>query len=163
MNTQLTNLFIADNSNRLIDSGHETYLSKRSVNNLSILESQAGNNFPTQTGNSQNSFLIAYLLNWKIENDILRSFKRNNSKSETILVAGRIYKKGDINSLRSGITSFVLKQKIWKKIVISFSKMINYPVRIMVDKFGINKYLSVFMLTSVLLGLLADLILRYGF
>jgi hypothetical protein len=161
MNTQLTNLFITDDSNRLIDSGHEDYLSKRSGYYLSLAESPIGKNFPAEANNGQNSFFINYLTNWKIENDVLQSFKRISPKNDTVLVGDTKNNAGEIDSLGLSITVFAREEKCWKKIVAPFSKVFDYPIRIMVEKFGINKYLSVFMLTSVVLGILADLVLRF--
>jgi hypothetical protein len=69
-----------------------------------------------------------------------------------------------IESFRKGAGDYVIKgsHKAWRTVSKKVYNIIIYPVQIMVKEFGISKYLAIFLIIFVILGITAFLTLKNG-
>ena len=161
MNTQGLNLFIIDD-NQLMATGLRIYLNNRFGNNLNILTFNTGESALKEVDANTGIVILDYFLEGENGNDILRSIKKINPNTEVIMLSSNEDIAVAIDSFRNGATDYVVKgDKAWKKITSLVYGVITYPVRIMVREWGLNKYIAIFLLTFVIMGILAYLSVQY--
>ena len=85
--------------------------------------------------------------------DILKSIKYTNPKTEVIMLSGNEDMAIAIETFRSGAKDYVIKGNgSWKKISKLLQLIITEPIRILVREFGVSKYMAIFLLTFVIMG-----------
>lgn len=161
MNTQGLNLFIIDD-NQLMATGLRIYLNNRFGTNLNISIFNTGASALTEVDANTAIVILDYQLEGENGNDILKSIKKINPNTEVIMLSSNENIATAIESFRNGATDYVVKgEKAWKKVTSLVYGVITYPVRIMVREWGLNKYLALFILTFVVMGILAYLSVQY--
>lgn len=161
MNTQGLNLFIIDD-NQLAATGLKIYLNNRFGTNLTISTFNTGASALTEVDANTAIVILDYQLEGENGNDILKSIKKINPTTEVIMLSSNENIATAIESFRNGATDYVVKgEKAWKKVTSLVYGVITYPVRIMVREWGLNKYLALFILTFVVMGIVAYLSVQY--
>ena len=104
--------------------------------------------------------ILDYYLRDEKGTDVLANIKTINPKTKVIMFSSNEDAGAAIESYRKGASDYVLKgEKAWKNICRS-NKIIMYPIYIMVNKFSINKYLAVFLITFITMGIAVYIALR---
>lgn len=153
MNTQGLNLFIVDD-NQLMVTGLRNYLDNRFGTNLNISTFNTGESALKKVDEDTSIVILDYYLGDENGNDVLKSIKKINPKTEVIMLSSNEDIGIAIDSFRSGATDYVIKgEKSWRKIISLIQEIIVYPVRVMVREFGINKYIAIFLLTFMVMGI----------
>jgi DNA-binding NarL/FixJ family response regulator len=161
MNTQGLNLFIIDD-NQLMATGLRIYLNNRFGTNLNISTFNTGVSALKEVDTNTAIVILDYYLEGENGNDILKSIKKINPNTEVIMLSSNEDIAIAIDSFRNGATDYVVKgEKAWKKVTSLVYGVITYPVRIMVREWGLNKYIAIFILTFVIMGVLAYLSVQY--
>jgi len=161
MNTQGLNLFIIDD-NQLMATGLKIYLNNRFGTNLNISTFNTGVSALKEVDKNTGIVILDYQLEGENGNDILKSIKRINPNTEVIMLSSNEDIATAIDSFRNGATDYVVKgEKAWKKVTSLVYGVITYPVRIMVREWGLNKYIAIFLLTFVIMGIIAYLSVEY--
>lgn len=94
--------------------------------------------------------------------EILKSIKEINPKTEVIMFTNNEDISMAVESFRMGATDYVVKGKgALTKIHQLVYHIITEPIRIMVKEFGISKYMAIFVLTFITMGLVVFFVLRY--
>lgn len=162
MNNPVTNLFIVD-SDKVMVSGLKQYLNDRFGKNLLISSFYTGESCLEKIDKNTDFVILAYYLNGSTGNDVLRSIKKINSKTEVIMLSSNENVGIAIDAFRSGAKDFIIKgQNDRKKIASRLQNIFMYPVRVLVKEFAISKYLAMFLLTFVTMGILVAIILKQG-
>jgi DNA-binding NarL/FixJ family response regulator len=153
MSPQGINLFIVDD-NVLMVTGLRNFLNSKFGNSIKISTFLNGESAVKKIDANTNIVILDYFLPGENGNDVLVSIKKINPKTEVIMLTSNEDIGIAIDSFRKGATDYVIKGgKSWKKITSLVYNIVTYPVRILVREFGISKYLAIFLLTFVLLGI----------
>jgi DNA-binding NtrC family response regulator len=161
MKTQTLNLFIVDD-NPLLLLGLQNYLQNRFGTNLNISTFGNGASALQKVDRDTSIVILDYFLEGENGNEVLKSIKKINPETQVIMLSSNEDMGVAIDSFRNGATDYVIKgEKSWKKINSIVYKIITYPIRIMVDEFGINKYIAMFLLTFIAMGLGVYFSLKY--
>lgn len=154
MNTAGTNLFIVD-SDRNAVNGLQQYLNNRFGTSLNISTFYTGESCLKKIDNNTGLVILAYFLDGIKGNEILKSIKLINPKTQVIMHSSNDDMGIAIDSFRKGATDYVVKgDNSWKKISSLVNKIVLYPVKILVSELGISKYLAMFILSFAGLGLI---------
>ncbi len=153
MKNETLNLFIVDD-NQLMVTGLKNYLQTRFGNNLAISTFYSGKSALEKVDADTSIVILDYFLEGENGNDVLKSIKQINPNTEVIMLSSNEDMGIAIDSFRNGATDYVIKgEKSWKKINSLVYKIITYPIRVMVKEFGINKYIAMFLLTFLVMGI----------
>ncbi len=152
MNTQRLNLFIVDD-NQLMVTGLRNYLDNKFGANLHISPFYTGKSALEKVDKDTSIVILDYYLKDENGNEVLQAIKKINPKTEVIMLSSNEDIGIAIDSFRKGATDYVIKgDKAWKKLTSIVYEVITYPIRVMVREFNISKYLAVFLLTFVVMG-----------
>ncbi|MDP2387814.1 MAG: response regulator [Bacteroidota bacterium] len=161
MKMQELNLFIVDD-NSLVLTNLRNYLNIRFGNDLKISTFHTGANALKEVNKDTDIVILDYDLGAENGNDVLKSIKKINSNTEVIMFTSNDEIGVAIESFRNGASDYVIKgDKELKKIASLINKIITYPIRIMVREFGISKYLAIFLLTFVSVGVVVFITMHY--
>ena len=154
------NLFIVDD-NKLVVSDLKNYLIQRFGLNLNISTFYDGESCLKNVDKDTNIVILDYDLNGKNGLEVLKEIKTKNPKTEVIMFSSNEDIATAIQSFRGGAKDYVVKgQGSWKKITKLVYTIITEPIRIIVREFKVSKYMAVFLLTFVIMGLIVLFTLR---
>lgn len=161
MKTQGLNLFIVDD-NSLVLSALRNYLDNRFGKDLNITTFLSGENALKKIDKDTDIVILDYHLKNENGNEVLKSIKRINSKTEVIMLTSNEEVGVAIESFRIGASDYVIKGKsALKSISLLVNDIITYPIRIMVREFGISKFLAIFLLTFISVGIVVYSVMHY--
>lgn len=161
MKSQTLNLFIVDDD-KLTVANLRIYLEGRFGTNLNISTFDSGAGAIQCVNQDTDIVILDYALPGENGNAVLKLIKTINPKTEVIMLSSNDNMAVAIESFRNGAADYVIKgEKDWKKITSLVYKIITYPVRMMVQEFGINKYIAMFLVTFVIMGVGVSVALRY--
>lgn len=161
MKTQGLNLFIIDD-NSLVSTNLRNFLNTRFGKDLSISTFLTGASALKEINKDTDIVILDYDLGGENGNDVLKSIKSINSDTEVIMFTSNDEIATAIESFKNGASDYVIKgDKSLKKIVSLINKIITYPINIMVREFGISKFVAIFLLTFVSVGVVVFTVMQY--
>ena len=161
MNNQGMNLFIVDD-NQLVLLQLRIYLQNRFGTGINISTFSDGQSALKKIDKDTGIVILDYYLEGENGNQILKSIKAINPKTEVIMHSSNEDVAIAIESFRSGASDFVVKgNKSQKKLNSIILKILTYPIRIMVREFGISKYLAIFLMSFVTMGIVVACFIKY--
>ncbi|MGZ4034358.1 MAG: response regulator [Bacteroidia bacterium] len=161
METQGTNLFIVDD-NPTVASDLKNYLKNRFGNGIHISTFYDGDSCLKKVDKNTNIVILDYFLNGKNGNEVLKMIKKINPKTEVIMLSGNEDIAVAIEAFRKGATDFVIKGPgAWKKITKIVSYIVTAPIRILVREFGVSKFMAIFLMTFITMGIVVALVLHF--
>ncbi len=153
MNTQGLNLFIVDD-NALMVTGLRSYLTNRFGKDLNISTFLTSESALKCVNENTHIVILDYYLENENGNEVLKSIKKINPKTEVIMLSNNEDMGVAIDSFRKGASNYVIKgDKAWKKITHIVLDIITYPVRILVQEFKVTKFVAIFLLTFLVMGI----------
>jgi DNA-binding NarL/FixJ family response regulator len=153
METQGMNLFIVDD-NRLMVTDLKHYLQNRFGVSLRISTFNDGVSCLEKVDNEIHIVILDYFMKGKNGLEVLKSIKAINPKIEVIILSCNEDIALAIETFRAGATDYVIKgQGAWTKVTKLVNYIITEPIRIMVREFGVSKYMAIFLLTFVTMGI----------
>lgn len=153
MSTQHNRLFIIDD-NQLLVADLRIYLENTFGESLTISTFNSGESALRKVDHETNIVILDYDLPGENGNEILKSIKQINPKTEVIMLTSNEDVKTAIDAFRNGATDFVIKGvKAEKKIGSLIYNILTYPIRILTREFGVSKYFAIFILTFVSVGI----------
>lgn len=153
MNTQHNRLFIVDD-NPLLVADLRIYLESTFGETLTITTFNSGESALKKVNKDTNIVILDYHLPGENGNEILKSIKLINPKTEVIMLTSNEDVKTAIDAFRNGATDYVIKGvKADKKIRSLIYNILAYPIRVLAREFGISKYVAIFILTFVSVGM----------
>lgn len=140
------------------------FLYERFKRDLNITLFNSGKEALKCMGNDTDIVILDYNLRHENGNEILRKIKRINSSVEIIILTTNEDVSVAIDSFRKGARDYVIKgnSKAWKRVSDGIHAIIIYPVNVMVKEFGVSKYLAIFLLVFLIIGLTVFLALKVG-
>ena len=160
MKNQKMNLFIVDD-NKLVVSDLKIFLNYKFGNDINISTFNDGESCLQKIDNNTNIVILDYFLNGRNGLEILKEIKVINPKTEVIMLSGNDDIALAIELFRNGATDYVTKgQGALKKVSKIVYSIITAPIRIIVREFGISKYMAIFLLTFVIMGVTVYLTLH---
>jgi DNA-binding NtrC family response regulator len=161
MKTQALNLYIVDD-NVLLLTGLRNYLDKKFGNNLNISTFLTGERLLEKINSETNIVILDYFLEGENGNEVLKSIKTINPKTEVIMLSSNEDIGIAIDAFRRGATDYVIKgEKAWKKVSGLVYNIITYPIRVMVREFKVSKYLAIFLTTFLTMAIVVCAVLKF--
>jgi len=152
MNSHHHTLFIIDD-NPLLVADLRIYLEDVFGETLTISIFNTGESALKKIDKETHIVIIDYYLPGENGNEILKSIKEINPKTEVIMLTSNEDIKAAIDAFRNGATDYVIKgAKSEKKIGSLIYSILAYPIRVLTREFGISKYVAIFILTFISVG-----------
>lgn len=155
------NLFIVDD-NELMVTVLRNYLHERFGKDLRIFTFPTGESALKRVDETTNIVILDYFLGEEKGTDVLKSIKKINPRTEVIMLSSNEDMGVAIDSFRKGATDYVVKgDKSSLKITRIIHDIITYPIRILVKEFGVSKFVAIFLLTFLTMGIVVALTMKY--
>lgn len=152
MNLQRTNLFIVD-SNKIMVEKLERYLFKRFGTSLNISSFYTGESCLEKIDQHTSFVILAYFFDGQNGNEILKTIKSINPKTEVIMLTSNEDAATAIESFRAGASDYLIKSDTsWKKILPHVYRVITEPMLRLGREFGLSKFTVIFLATFILMG-----------
>lgn len=159
MNTQGLNLFIVDD-NPLMVEGLRKYLDTKFGKELNISTFNSGKSALQNIDNNTGIVILDYYLNGENGNEVLKSIKEKNPKTEVIMLTSNDDIAVAIESFRKGAKDYVVKgEKAGRKLTKLIYDIISYPINVLMREFGVTKFVAIFLLTFVTMGIIVLVVL----
>ncbi len=160
MSAQGLNLFIVDD-NKLTVTDLKYYLQNRFGTGINITTFSDGESCLKKVDKETNIVILDYYMDGKNGNEILQLIKAINPKTEVIMLSGNEDVAVAIESFRMGATDFVTKgESAFKKINKLVYHIITAPVRILGRELGVSKFMTMFLVNFVVLGIVTLIIYK---
>jgi len=152
MNTQGMNLFIVD-SDRPAVSKLEQSLYNRFGKSLNISTYYSGESCLQKIDATTDFVVLAYHLDGQNGNEILKSIKAINPKTEVIMLSSNDDVVAIVQSLREGATDYIVKDdKAWRRLVPYVYNAISEPIRRLGKEYGPPAYIAMFAIAFIMVG-----------
>lgn len=152
MSIPIINISLVDN-NSPSESGLQIYLVNRFGAGIKVSHFNSGSSAIKALCADTHIVILDADIPGENVNDTLRAIKKACPNTEVIIQTSNEHAAAAIESFRSGAKDYVIKGgKAKKKISHIVYNIIVAPLRLMVDEFGINKYIAMFVLTFVAIG-----------
>jgi two-component system response regulator AtoC len=153
MEAKKINLFIVDDD-KIIVTGLKYYLQNRFGESMQISTFYTGESCLEKINKETHIVILDYFLDGKDGIQTLKAIKVINPQTEVIMLTGNEDIAIAIESFRMGAKDYVVKgHSSWKKIASVVSRIITAPIRLLVEEFGVTKYMAIFLLTFVIMGI----------
>lgn len=154
------NLFIVDD-NKLLATDLKHFLHNRFGTDINISIFNDGISCLKKIDKDTHIVILDYTMDGINGLEVLKSIKEINPKTEVIMLSGNEDMAVAIQTFRSGAKDYVIKgQGSWKKITKLVQTIVMEPIRIMVREFGISKFVAIFLLTFVTMGVFTLVVLN---
>ncbi len=153
MNSNNHRLFIIDD-NQLLVADLRIYLESVFGETLTISTFNSGESALAKVDNETHIVILDYDLPGENGNEILKSIKAINPKTEVIMLTTNEDIKTAIDAFRNGAADYVIKgAKAEKKIQSLIYRILTYPIHLLTREFKVSKYVAIFILTFISMGL----------
>jgi len=152
MKAQGINIFLVDD-NKLMVTDLKHFLGNRFGADLNISVFNDGESCVAKIDKDTHIVILDYFLDGKNGLEVLKLIKAINPKTEVIMLSSNEDIVLAIDTFRNGATDYVIKGNgSLKKISKLVYRIITEPIRIIIREFGVSKYMAIFLLTFVSMG-----------
>lgn len=160
MEKQGMNLFIVDD-NKLLAIDLKHFLHNRFGADINISTFNDGKSCLEKVDKDTHIVILDYAMEGINGLEVLKSIKEINPQTEVIMLSGNEDMAVAIQTFKSGAKDYVIKgHGSWKKVTKLVQNIIMEPIRIMVREFGISKFVAIFLLTFVTMGVVTLTVLK---
>lgn len=160
MKTSGINLFIVDD-NKLSVMGLKFSLYKKFGKNLNISTFTTGVSCLEKVDENTNFVILDYFLDGENGNEILKSIKIINPKTEVIMLSSNDDVGTIIESFRGGASDYLIKgRNAWNNLLPHIYSIITAPIRKLGKEFGWPKFTAIFLTTFIIMGLIVYFVLQ---
>ena len=160
METQGLNLFIVDD-NKLFESTLEKYLQKRFGLGINIFMFNDESSCLKEIGEKTDVVILDYYMPNKSALKTLKSIKSINPKTEVIMLSSNKNIGLAVEMHQQGARDYIVKgPKSLSKIIYILNFIITAPIRLLVREFKVSKFVAIFLLTFILMGIIVVSVLR---
>jgi len=161
METQAINLFIVDDNQSMV-SNLKQYLQSRFGNVLKISTFNDGKSCLKKVDDATDIVILDGYLNGESGLDVLKSIKEINDKTQVIMLSSNEDIAMAIDSFRMGAKDYVVKGSpgSMKRVGRLIGRILTGPIRIIVREFGVSKFVAIFLLTFVTMGIVVLCVLQ---
>ena len=160
METQGLNLFIVDDNKSMV-TALKQYLQNKFGLDIKISTFYDGESCLEKVNKDTHIVILDHFLNGKNGLEVLKLIKAKSPKTEVIMLSSNEDIALAIDSFRAGAKDYVIKgPSSWKKITKLVSHIITEPIRIIIREFGVSKYMAIFLLTFLTMGIVVLCVLQ---
>jgi DNA-binding NtrC family response regulator len=160
MQTQGLNLFIVDDNKIMVETMKQ-YLQSRFGRDINISTFNNGESCLAKVDKDTNIVILDYHMEGKNGLEVLKSIKTINPNTEVIMLSSNENMALAVETFRAGATDYVIKgANSWAKISKLINHIVTAPIRLLVDEFGVSKFMAIFLLTFVIMGIVVFSALR---
>lgn len=154
METQGTNLFIVDDDN-LIVTTLKKYLQDRFGNTVKISTFNDGESCLKKVDKETQIVILDYFMEGKNGLETLKSIKEINPETEVIMLSTNEDVAVAVESFKMGAKDYVIKgEHSWDEIFKTVHYIVTAPLRLLVEEFGVSKFMAIFLLTFISMGII---------
>ena len=161
MTTQALNLFIVED-NHFPTKSLSHYLRRKFGKKLKISTYFNDESALREVNKDTNIVILDY--NKKNGNgiEVLESIKKINPATEVIMLSSNEEIEIAIDAYCKGAIDYVINDKTaWQKIGAIVAKIMMYPVHVLVKEFGVSKFVAIFLINFILVGIVSFVVLRF--
>lgn len=152
MKTRKLNLFIVDDNKTLV-TALKHFLKTKFENNINISTFYDGESCLEKINENTDIVILDYFLKGKNGLDILKGIKEINSTTEVIMLSSNEDVALAIETFKAGAKDYVVKgSSSWRKLSDLIQNMITSPIRMIVEEFGVSKFMAIFLATFLTMG-----------
>lgn len=160
METQSLNLFIVDDNKSMV-TALKHYLNNMFGNSVKISTFYTGKSCLEKIDKSTDVVILDYFLNDENGNEVLKMIKKRNPKTEVIMLSSNEDISTAVEALQIGARDYVVKNNsAWRTLSGLIHTIITEPLRKMVREYGITKFMIIFFLTFIVMGIVVYLALQ---
>jgi DNA-binding NtrC family response regulator len=160
MQTQGLNLFIVDDNKSLV-TALKLYLQSKFGISLKISTFNDGESCLEKVNQDTHIVILDHFMEGKNGVEVLKSIKAINPNTEVIMLSNHADMAIAVESFRAGAIDYVVKgPSSWNRITKHVSHIITAPIRLIVKEFGVSKYMAIFLLTFVTMGIVVFTVLQ---
>ena len=157
----VTNIFIVDSDREMV-SKLKQYLITRFGGQLNISTFYSGESCLEKVTSRTDIVILDLFFSGKDGDQIHKSIKAINPLTEVIFHTSNENIADAIDSFRNGAIDYIFKGKrSLRKVASHISNLATYPVRILVKEFGISKYLAIFLLSFLTIGIIVFISMKF--
>jgi DNA-binding NtrC family response regulator len=154
------NLFIVDSDKAAADK-LEKSLYNRFGKDLNISTFFRGESCIEKVDATTNFVVLAYFFDDQNGNDILKSIKAINPKTEVIMLSSNTDVVAILETLRGGATDYLVKgDSAWRKLVPYVYRAIAEPIRRFGKEYGPPAYIAMFATAFVMVGICSFFLMK---
>jgi DNA-binding NtrC family response regulator len=160
METKRINLFIVDDNKSLV-TALKQFLENKFGPNINISTFYDGESCLEKINQYTDIVILDHFLNGKNGLEVLKEIKEINPKTEVIMLTSNEDIALAIQSFRAGAKDYIVKgPSSWKKLTKLVHYVITAPIRIIVREFGVSKFVAIFLLTFLTMGVVVFIVLH---
>ncbi|MDZ4752107.1 MAG: response regulator [Flavobacteriales bacterium] len=149
------NLFIVDDDQEVI-VGLRRFLDQKFGNNINITEFNDGSIALRRVNQSTDIVVLDYQTEKRSEEHLIKEIKAINPKTQVIVLSTNENIGIAVDSYRNGANDVALVGVNAKsKISTMIYDVITFPIRLIVREFGVSKFVAIFLLTFITIGVIA--------
>ncbi len=155
MNPVFTNVFIIDDNLKMA-SELELFLKNKFNNTIAISKYFSSQEALKNINNSTEIVIMDVYLEGNKGNEVIGKIKEINPNTEVIMFTSNEHVAASIEAFQHGADEYIIKSKNGRKTLLSVMySTIGYPLRILVEEFGVSRYIAIFILTFISMGVIA--------
>jgi len=160
MQTQGLNLFIVDDNKSLV-TALKQYLHRKFGFSLKISTFNDGESCLQNVNKDTHIVILDHQMEGKNGIEVLKSIKTINPKTEVIMLSGSTDFDVAVQSFKAGATDYVVKgPRSWHKVTGLVYRMLTAPIKMISKEFGVSKYMAIFLLTFITMGIVVCIALQ---
>jgi DNA-binding NarL/FixJ family response regulator len=155
MNSSPTNIFIIDDNAQMVSELVE-FLKRKFSESISV-SSYYSSLDALKNINAQTDIVImdVYLEGNK-GNELIEKIKKINPQTEVIMLTSNEHVSSSIEAFKRGADQYIVKgENSRKNLLAVIYDTLGYPIRVLIREFGVSKYLAIFILTFISVGIVA--------
>jgi len=157
MKTQQTNLFIVDDDELMV-TALKQHLSKKFGEGIQISTFNDGDSCLQKVNKDTDIVILDYFMEGKNGLEVLKSIKSINPKTEVIMLSSNDDIALAVETFREGAKDYVIKGPgSWTTLVKGITYIVTEPIRIMVKEFGISKFMAIFIMIFITMGVIVSI------
>ncbi len=161
MEAQGLNLFIVDDNTSMV-TGLKHYIQSRFGKGVNVSTFNSGEDCLEKVDKNTHIVILDYFMDGKNGLETLKEIKEINPKTEVIMLSSNEDIGLRIESFKVGARDYVIKGPTsWKKLTMLVNHIITTPIRIIVREFGVSKFVAIFLMTFITMGLVVALVLSF--
>src|SRR6185437_5362136 len=160
MQTQALNLFIVDDNKSLV-TALKQYLHRKFGFSLKISTFNDGESWLQNVNEDTHIVILDHQREGKNWGEVVKSIKTINPKTEVIMLSGSTDFDVAVQSFKAGAVDYVVtRPRSWQKVTRLVYNILTAPIKMISKEFGISKYMAIFLLTFLTMGIVVCLALQ---
>lgn len=155
MNSSPTNIFIIDDNAQMVSDLVE-FLKRKFSESISVSSYYTSLEALKNINNQTDIVIMDVYLEGNKGNELIEKIKKINPQTEVIMLTSNEHVSSSIEAFKRGADQYIVKGENSRKNLLSIIyDTLGYPIRVLIREFGVSKYLAIFILTFISVGIVA--------